>query len=98
MKRILFASLMVLSLAAPAFAQQESDTIDTGEKTSDGKAIRVRKHDEVDFTNAPVIRGEVEKPMGKFFVPRRAEKFQVMIDERPDFKAALATSLDNLRK
>jgi hypothetical protein len=86
MKRILFASLLLL-VAAPAFAQQ-----DRGDgKTEDGQKIVYEKNTKIDF-DTKVIRGTQTAPVGISVVSHGSTTFEKFIPERRHFKLELLES------
>ncbi len=88
--------VLVLVLAAPAFAQDKPAKDDQGPKVvREADKIVVRKRTVIDF-NDVTVEGELTKPEGSYLLNRKKTRFQSLIRLRDNFNPELQKSADNL--
>lgn len=87
MKRFLMAFAVMVTIAAPSFAQdkviREADRVVTRKKTV------------IDFTDV-AVEGELTKPEGSYSVSKKKTTFRTLIKVRDNFNPELQKSVDNL--
>ncbi|MBE2250906.1 MAG: hypothetical protein IAE78_15320 [Myxococcus sp.] len=87
MQRFLVVMAVVMTVAAPSFAQdkviREADRVVTRKKTV------------IDFTDV-AVEGELTKPEGSYSVSKKKTTFRTLIKVRDNFNPELQKSVDNL--
>jgi hypothetical protein len=89
----MFRSLVLLAAtfaAAPAFAQ------DDAAEPTEGRAIKYKEREEIDFEGVDVT-GELVKPQGSLLLDRRKANFNPLIKLREDWNEEMKQSVDEVK-
>ncbi len=85
MSRI-FATLVLLSFALPAAAQDDDG----------GRAVKYKARTEIDFESVDVT-GELVKPQGQLLLDRRKANFNPLIQLREHFNDEMVQSINEIQ-
>ena len=89
MNRLILALGLCAGIAAPAFAQGKTTTVQEADRTV------YRKKTVIDFSDA-AVEGELTKPEGTYALSKKKTQFRSLIKTRDNFQTELQKSVDNL--
>lgn len=88
MPRSMFAAVLFMAFASPAFAQEEVD--------DSGQRIKYKERTEIDFEGVDV-QGELVKPQGQLLMDAKKIQFNPLIRLRENFDVEMKQSVDEVK-